>query len=934
MKSKKAFIICAVCFMVWTTYGQINEGKTFIDWNNVEMPVSPNAASLGTYGEIQVSPATGIPNITIPIYTLQVDGVSVPISLSYHASGIQVNELATAVGLKWTLNAGGGIFRSVSGKPDEDGWLSPGNGPLTNEDWYDDFIVGDPFMQSMMNGTENGPGLAETRDHNPDNYNYSFLGFSGNYITDFGGEVIKNQADNLTIDGTTIEDQMGNTYNFGQTGYVETSNRTFSYNSVRTGGGLINNNGYSYDSDIETGWMLTTIQTKNNKTISFTYEPYFIQEHTPHNISNTIASGSSCAIGPFDYYAEKTSTSVFNDYSVQLVKKISSENVDILFDYSFPDQNLSTWKKKLNMITINDKVTGTSKEFHFEYERYEGDHRLRLKRVYEKKGAQELPGYSFGYVEGHLPNKYDFSQDFFGYYNGKVNFSLAPRDQVLKDAYFDVNFQTFYEANTGDRSHDYNYLKIGVLESLTYPTGGSTKFTYQANAEFDTVFQKVKYCGGLRVSKIEDRDKTGTVLKTTSYTYEGLEGDSYQTNLENLITHEDGGHEKYIIHSSFVAKQDLILNGYFYKKVTSVVTYDGKQQKKESNFIENLSFGTRGNLLLSEKIFNVNNIAKLVEYDYERIGIDKSVNWNVLGDRQCLLYQITYFMGYGFGKNIVYDGNWTMLPTLIATTNYLKQGSTNDAVTTIQEFDYDDETLLKLTEINDTRKTREEDQYGTVTYPVRDSNGERITIDYKYPLTPVNANLPGTIPQGLLIRKEVSSDRHDGKIFGQAYEYDTVGNIKKTFEYNKGVIGNNSTLGYVDDYEEISSFIYENGKPVQMLRKNGVATSYIWGYNGQYPVAKIEGKALAGLNTTLVSQIKAENNESALRGLLNQLRNDATTANALVTTYTYEPLNGVKTITDPKGDKNTFFYDSFGRLIQVRDKNDKILTENEYNYAH
>lgn len=931
MKSKKAFIICAVCFMVWTTYGQINEGKTFIDWNNVEMPVSPNAASLGTYGEIQVSPATGIPNITIPIYTLQVDGVSVPISLSYHASGIQVNELATAVGLKWTLNAGGGIFRSVSGKPDEDGWLSPGNGPLTNEDWYDDFIVGDPFMQSMMNGTENGPGLAETRDHTPDNYNYSFLGFSGKYITDFGGEVIKNQADNLTIDGTSAEDQMGNHYNFGQNGYIEKSNRSFTYTSVRTGGTQIGNNGYSYDPNVETGWMLTTIQTKNNKTISFTYEPYLIQENTPHTISNTIASGSSCATGPFDYYAEKTATSVLNDYSVQLIKKISSENVDILFEYA-TDLTLSTWKKKLTKITINDKVTTTSKEFHFVYEQYGNDHRLKLKRVYEKKGTEELPGYSFEYIDGDLPNKYSFSQDFFGYYNGKSNGSLAPKDDDLKYAYFS-DFQTFYDTYSGNRDHNLNFLKIGVLESLTYPTGGSTKFTYQANAEFDTVFQKEKYCGGLRVSKIEDRDRTGIVLKTTSYTYEGLEGDSYQTNLENLITHEDGGHEKYIIHSSFVAKQDLILNGYFYKKVTSVVTYDGKQQKKESNFIENLSFGTRGNLLLSEKIFNGNSIAKLVEYNYERIGIGKSVNWNVLGDRQCLLYQITYFMGYGFGKNIVYGGNWTMLPTMVATTDYLKQGSTNEAVTTIQNFSYDDATLLKTTEINDTRKTREEIN-NVVYYNIKDSNGELITINYKYPFIPSNEGFPTTFPKGLLIRKEVSSDRHDGKIFGQAYEYDTFGNIKKTFEYNKGAIGNNSTLGYVDDYEEISSFIYENGKPVQMLRKNGVATSYIWGYNGQYPVAKIEGKALAGINTTLVSQIKAENNESALRGLLNQLRNDATTANALVTTYTYEPLNGVKTITDPKGDKNTFFYDSFGRLIQVRDKNDKILTENEYNYAH
>src|SRR5690554_2030154 len=98
MKKLKISLLFTLLFAVYTVYGQIGNEQTFIDYNKIEMPASPNAASLGTYGDTPINTATGVPNINIPIYTLQVDGVSVPISISYHASGIQVNELATAVG--------------------------------------------------------------------------------------------------------------------------------------------------------------------------------------------------------------------------------------------------------------------------------------------------------------------------------------------------------------------------------------------------------------------------------------------------------------------------------------------------------------------------------------------------------------------------------------------------------------------------------------------------------------------------------------------------------------------------------------------------------------------------------------------------------------------------------------------------------------------
>jgi YD repeat-containing protein len=52
----------------------------------------------------------------------------------------------------------------------------------------------------------------------------------------------------------------------------------------------------------------------------------------------------------------------------------------------------------------------------------------------------------------------------------------------------------------------------------------------------------------------------------------------------------------------------------------------------------------------------------------------------------------------------------------------------------------------------------------------------------------------------------------------------------------------------------------------------------------------------------------------------------------MVTTYTYDPLIGVTSITDPKDYTVYYEYDDFNRLKQVKDADGKILSENEYNY--
>ena len=122
MRTLSFFCLFLLCLSL---YGQDAQLKDYA-------PVAPTPASLGKYGDIPVSNHTGIPDITIPIYTLSEGSISVPISLSYHASGIKVQETASWVGLGWALNAGGVITRTVQGAPDEGGNLQQTHGWFKN----------------------------------------------------------------------------------------------------------------------------------------------------------------------------------------------------------------------------------------------------------------------------------------------------------------------------------------------------------------------------------------------------------------------------------------------------------------------------------------------------------------------------------------------------------------------------------------------------------------------------------------------------------------------------------------------------------------------------------------------------------------------------------------------------------------------------------
>lgn len=121
------------------------------------------------------------------------------------------------------------------------------------------------------------------------------------------------------------------------------------------------------------------------------------------------------------------------------------------------------------------------------------------------------------------------------------------------------------------------------------------------------------------------------------------------------------------------------------------------------------------------------------------------------------------------------------------------------------------------------------------------------------------------------------------------------------------------------------------GNLLEQQKSDDVGEVYLWGYDSQYPVAKIIGTTYE-LARTYVSQsiLDAPLNETQLRLHLNNLRQ---IPNVLVTTYTYKPLVGITSQSDYNGNTTYYSYDGMGRLVAVRDKDLNFIKTVCYNYA-
>jgi YD repeat-containing protein len=162
------------------------------------VPPSPDATAFAKFGNVPVGLYTGVPQVSVPLYNLNIRDVSIPISLSYHSAGFTVEEEAGWSGLGWTLNAGGVITRQIRGKNDlaklRDGFHKKQNG--SSNFWLTDFAYkGYPYDPPISNPVTQGDITAvclNETDPEPDIFYFNVLGKSGSFILEKGPDQILN----------------------------------------------------------------------------------------------------------------------------------------------------------------------------------------------------------------------------------------------------------------------------------------------------------------------------------------------------------------------------------------------------------------------------------------------------------------------------------------------------------------------------------------------------------------------------------------------------------------------------------------------------------------------------------------------------------------------------------------------------------------------
>ncbi len=160
-------------------------------------------------------------------------------------------------------------------------------------------------------------------------------------------------------------------------------------------------------------------------------------------------------------------------------------------------------------------------------------------------------------------------------------------------------------------------------------------------------------------------------------------------------------------------------------------------------------------------------------------------------------------------------------------------------------------------------------------------------------------------------------------------------------EFVQTLKGEVNTINTFEDRVQYS--YYPNGKPKELYKANGIPIVYIWGYQNEYPIAKIENVTYNQVQSfilNLVTKSNADNdrtirytgNEGKLREDLDRLR--TVFPNAMISTYTYDPLIGVTSMTDPRGYTIYYQYDDFNRLEFIKDADGNLISENKYNYKN
>ncbi|WP_250253473.1 hypothetical protein [Chryseobacterium sp. Marseille-Q3244] len=444
----------------------------------VPLPASAESYSLSKVEAIPMDYFRGKANINIPIYTINVNGISIPISLAYNTGGIKLNEVATTVGLGWSLSIPGTISHNVVGLDDLDvpffkkniSEYGAYNGVIT-ESYMNNQIRAD--LESIYSGTY---------DTQKDIFDYNLPTASGSFLLKENNQTFLIPNDDVVItrnDGKFyIKDTQGTEY------WMSPRNSVMPWS---IGGPTVL---------YKTLYNLDEIKI-NNKSVLFYYNKTHgygernINQIANFKLTSNLGGGYEQLIRLPRYEKTETSTS----FSESLISKIRFDNGEVNFLYS-NDTNAafvdgSSYRKDLSggqgialrRIIVTNKAGVIVKDISLNYSYFETDNAnktyedYRLKLLSVRDNLQNTE-YSFEYNEKYkLPKRSSSNDDYWGYINSIHNREIPNIPNLVYD--YEIPLTELNAVAKRDREPNEIYAVLGTLTSIKYPTGAKKNFYYE-----------------------------------------------------------------------------------------------------------------------------------------------------------------------------------------------------------------------------------------------------------------------------------------------------------------------------------------------------------------------------------------------------------------------------------------------------------------------
>lgn len=665
-----------------------------------------------------------------------------------------------------------------------------------------------------------------------------------------------------------------------------------------------------------------------------------------------------------DVPAKKANANFYNLNKIALIDYISTDAWEIRFHYSLKDKYTKIdnylhegyYKfrgAKLDSLKIVRKE-GTSETCSFGYD-YQCDNRLFLRELNHPK----LGKYQFNYNwinESVLLGTTDI--DHWGYWLGRKNDEYVyPGNRYIGD----YRSQD-YELTTNHRDALGGKCEATLLSLVIFPTGGKAEFRYEPhrytfmNVQNETslyepsqIFAREKIAGGARIRKIYFYNPDSDVAtKEILYTYlseDGMEGVLMYMPFYRYLSMFQYGNYVYTqlvensdgIGSQYNPSQHIwysTVNEYYIDPLKGTVETNSPRKMMKFYVDPNspdytgYTYVTSTNPEYAPNAFTLGLLSREYFLKNRFCWSGRSQSY-----KNGKILEEWYFNAEGKPVKFVdyeYRDVYPQDYSLCMYTSGLQFGTNHDVYTHLSREFFGMNLLRKksITEYGDNwnvnvreEELYEHDEAGYLKKKISIlSNNDSLVTSYRY-----LDEIPSLITD---IEQQLRKSKGTKYIKSEHIDYrmQTSSFVTKPWPVVSAYSVGTDPLHLEE--REIYPIYDRYGNPVQII-KDGVSVIYIWGYNGQHLVAKIENATLADL-VGIIGEINIDTFQPsreelhALRVLLPQAR---------VTSYTYKPLVGITSITNYQGIHTYYEYDPLGRLQIIRDDDGEVERIYDYQYS-